>query len=119
MAIKKSLVAMTVALASISVPPLASAYSSECGNNLVCLFDDANFGRLLGSRAPGIGLMNVSHYANDKTSSWINNTWTDAAWYKDANGQGVCSTMTRKPLENYVGFWSNDRLSSWRTDHGC
>lgn len=63
--------------------------------------------------------MNFSSRANDKTSSWINNTGGEAAWYQHANGSGKCHTMTRFSNNNYVGWWDNDTLTSWRTNHGC
>ena len=119
MKIKNLAIGCTLAASSILAVPTAQAADWECGGNLVCIFDHANYGGFLGSRGSGIGLMNVSRNANDKTSSWINNTWSNAAWYHDANGQGKCHTMTQQSRNNYVGFWNNDRLSSWRTNRGC
>ena len=117
----KELATASVAIAALSgiAVPAASASAGECGGGLVCIFNEANFGGFLGSRGPGIGIMNVSRNANDKMSSWINNTGGHAAWYQHANGGGKCHTMTPFSNNNYVGWWSNDTLTSWRTNRGC
>lgn len=104
--------------ATVSVSPEAAAQSSSC-RGLVCLYDHNGYRGFLGSRNAGIGLMNISRQSNDRMSSWINNTRSNAAWYSKANGEGTCHTMRAMSRNDYVGWRWNDTASSWRTNRGC
>lgn len=97
----------------------ATAALSECPSGTVCLFKDSNFSGLLGYRSGGNGLVNISYANNDEMSSWANKSNWDAAWYSDANGGGSCYDMDSQSTNSYVGYWFNDRASSWRTNTGC
>ena len=75
-----------VAWGALSGPAMADA--SQCPASRVCLFSDSNYVGLLGYRQAGLALTNISSSANDKLTSWINKTSTNARWYVDANGGG-------------------------------
>ncbi len=98
---------------------VAEAGSNLCASNRVCVYVDANFSGLMGTRSPGGALVNVSSLNNDKMSSWENKTGTNAAFYYGVNGTGTCVTMKAGYEHHYVGAGANDQMSSWRTDRGC
>lgn len=99
----------------------ASVGASEplCLKNRVCIFDGTDYAGLLGSRRPGLGLMNVSSTANDKMDSWKNQTGRNAAWYHDVDGDDRCVNMKRRSRDPNINFYDSDELSSWRTNRGC
>lgn len=117
---KKALmvVGVAVGLGLGGVMPAQAAFS-DCPDRAVCLWNNANYGSFLGWRQPGLGLLNVSSGANDRTTSWANRSYTRAAWYSDANGRGFCRDMTPRASNPNVGSFDNDKLSSWRTNGGC
>ena len=105
--------------AIVAVVGTASAGSNLCNANRVCIYDHVDWVALLGQRAPGNGLVNVSAGANDRTSSWENKTGTNGRWYQHSNGGGFCRSMLAGRENRYVGDSVNDQLSSWATNRGC
>ena len=105
--------------AAVAVPGTAFAGSNLCGPNLVCIYDNANFGAMLGSLGPGYARRDISAGNNDKLSSWENKTGTNAAWYEHGGGGGQCHNMLAYRESSYVGFWDNDEASSWQTNGSC
>lgn len=119
---KKTLIiaAMTMPLlVAFSASRGVEAGSSLCPTNTVCIYMDNNWVGLLGYRAPGQGLANVSSGANDKTSSWENKTATNARWYEHTNGGGFCSNFIAGGSDNDESDTYNDKLSSWATNGAC
>lgn len=97
----------------------ASAALFECPSNKMCLFKDSNFNGLLGYRSGGQNTTNISYNNNDEMSSWSNKSGYLGAWYEDADGRGNCYAMNSYTNNSYVGYWFNDKASSWRTNGGC
>lgn len=106
------------ALGAGAVP--ANAVLSDCTSARMCMFNNANYGEMLGWRYDGGGVKSISWVNNDLMSSWSNKSSSyNGAWYKDSNGQGACFTMARNTNNWYVGNNYNDMASSWRTGQGC
>ena len=114
-----AMAAIVIAPLSAVAAPSAVAGGDACNSGQVCLYEHKDFGAMLGWRAPNVKLMNVSGNANDKMSSWKNRTSVNARWYQNANGGGFCRTMESWHEKAYVGYWDNDKLTSWATDGGC
>lgn len=117
---KKLFVGVLVASALGAGAVPATAALKDCPSTKVCLFKDSNYVGLLGYRSGGQSTMNISYVNNDEMSSWSNkNSVYTAAWFSDAGGKGGCYQMNPTTNNHYVGYWYNDRASSWRTDRGC
>ena len=106
-----------VAWGALSGPAMADA--SQCPASRVCLFSDSNYVGLLGYRQAGLALTNISSSANDKLTSWINKTSTNARWYVDANGGGGCNNMMSNDEDAALSFWDDNEASSWATNGKC
>lgn len=104
---------------AIGAPQVAFAGSNLCDASRNCIYIDINWVGLLGQRAAGGGLVNVSSSANDKMSSWENKTGTNSRWYVDANGGSTCYTMSAFRESSWVGSTANDKLTSWATNGAC
>ena len=110
----------TMMIGGLGAATAAQAASPTlCPASKVCLFQNVDYGALLGYRAGGGGLLNVSTASNDKTSSWSNKSKSTSAWYFDANGKGTCRTMPAGQNNSWVGTQDNDNLTSWKTNGGC
>jgi len=110
-------IAVAIAIGTSTTP--AHAGSELCPSSRVCIYVDENFIGLLGYRSAGGGLVNLSSGAINKMSSWENLTSTDASWYTEFSGVGDCRTMGAGLEKALVVTGYNDRMKSWRTDHGC
>lgn len=122
MSISKRLFAGAVALSLLgggASAAVAASSPSLCSSDRVCLFADANWDKLMGSRAGGGGLVNISAANNDDLSSWSNKTGYHGGWYTNSNGGGWCYTMHPRTNNSYVGIAFNDIASSWRTNRAC
>lgn len=121
MGVKKVLVGAGTAALLFSglLIPTAYAGSSLCPAKQVCLYQDNNYSSLLGYRAAGYALMNVTAASNDKMSSWENKSASDARWYHDANGGGKCVNMLSGKSDNDINFLDDNTLSSWATNGHC
>lgn len=98
----------------------ASAGSSLCPSNRVCTYVNHEWVGLLGYRAAGGALVNVSSGANDQMSSWENKTATNARWYFNANGGGACRNMLANRELNISWYGGdNDQMTSWATNGAC
>ena len=107
----------TVASAVVATPAMAG--SNLCPASRVCIYTDSGFSGLLGTRSAGGGNSNLSASADNKMDSWENKTTTNAAWYDDPNGGGTCNTMLANRENSYVGFFSRNGMSSWKTNGAC
>jgi len=119
MRIKK--IAIITILAPTGLVAIVGAQASldQCNSNRVCMWGNNDFKWLIGERAPGGGLVNLSGDRNDEMDSWANRTVIDAAGYATSNGRGDCQTFGRISNNNNVSYWSSDEVSSWRTNRGC
>ena len=97
----------------------AEAGSSLCPANMVCTYVDKNFSGLMGYRAGGGGLLNVTSLNDNKMSSWENRSSSNAAWYYGLNGTGKCLNMLAGYEFHYVQDVDNDQMSSWKTNGKC
>ena len=109
------LAAALAGAALVTVPTASTAGSSLCAGARVCIYDDANWVALLGSRAAGGGNANVSTANNDRMTSWENKTKTNARWHID----GTCRNMAKSSELYYVTSTYNDKLTSWATNGAC
>ncbi|MEV8095849.1 peptidase inhibitor family I36 protein [Streptomyces sp. TLI_235] len=92
----------------------ASAVSTSCDVGNVCLYDDSYFNGGIWYRSAYPGTYNLTGF-NDRTSSWINNSWSyDARWFWGANATGGSECMSIVSSNGYVGWYNNDEASSVR-----
>jgi hypothetical protein len=120
MSTKKIAIAGTVlAVGAVFAPISAQAYSSGCAADHACIYDNADYVGLLSQRVGNRGVADVTVGQNDRMSSWANKTTYNGAWYWDAGGQGWCEPMASRTEKNYVGWFPNDTLSSWKTNGLC
>ncbi|GAA1092305.1 MULTISPECIES: peptidase inhibitor family I36 protein [Kitasatospora] len=92
----------------------AAAVSTTCYVGNVCLYDDSYFNGGTWYRSASPGTYNLTGF-NDRTSSWINNSWTnDAKWFWGANATGGSECMNPNSSNGYVGWYNNDEASSVR-----
>lgn len=123
---KKRLIAMGASAliaggALVALPTAAQAGSPyHCTIfGQVCIYDNINYGTLLGWRWIGFGAENVSTVNNDRMSSWENYSNGTGRWYWDADQRGPCRTMWRRSENPWVRDYDNDKLTSWAGDGGC
>ena len=119
MRIKKLAIIAILALTGLVAVVAAHASLDQCNSNRVCMWGNNDFKWLIGERAPGWGLVNLSGDRNDEMDSWANRTTINAAAYATSNGDGDCQTFAKVSNNHNVAFWSSDEVSSWRTNHGC
>jgi hypothetical protein len=116
----KGLAAVAVVLLSgVGVAVNAQAAFSECNANRSCMWGNNDFVFLIGERAPGGGLVNLTGDRNNQMDSWGNRTTVNSAGYDGAGGAGACQTFAAGSRDNNVAPWNSDEISSWRTDRGC
>jgi hypothetical protein len=97
----------------------AQAGSTLCPAKMNCIYQDLNYGGLLGYRGTNVPTFNLSAPSNDKMTSWENKMGNNAAWYEDAGGSGLCHTMPKNSFNPNVPSNQNDKMSSWKTTGGC
>ena len=112
-------VTASIVLTVIGVSGGAQAAFSDCDANRSCMWGNNDFVFLIGERAPGGGLVNLTGDANNQMDSWGNRTTVNSAGYGGANGTGDCQTFTAGSRDNNVAPWNSDEVSSWRTNRGC
>lgn len=62
---------------------------------------------------------NVSLKNNDTLTSFRNNTPYSAAFWHDANRGGRCFTAAPGDYNAKLGFWDNEKISSFQLGRGC
>jgi hypothetical protein len=116
--VKKAIVGAFV-LVGISFAGPAQASFSQCDANRVCLWGNNDYNWIIGERAPGGGMSNLTGDANNEMDSWANRTTRNAAGYGASNGSGDCQTFQAGERDNNVANWNSDEVSSWKTNGGC
>lgn len=84
------------------------------------LYGDADYKSWLGTFSSTMGSpRNMSPSANDRLSSFKNETGHYAAFYRDAGGRGRC--FTGKPNTNvpWFAFWDDNHVSSFQLGRSC
>ncbi len=122
MKLKSKVAALAVAGvigAGVLLASPAQAGSTLCPASMNCIYQDLNFGGLLGYRGTNVPTFNLSAPSNDKMTSWENKMGNAAAWYEDAGGAGLCHTMAKFTEVANVPSNQNDKMSSWKTTGGC
>jgi hypothetical protein len=102
-----------------AVPIAANAGSNLCPSARACIYVDPQWIGLLGYRSGGLGIINVTGGADNKTSSWENKTTSHAAWYTLSNGSGSCYNMRSGAELSSIPWPNYDKLSSWKTNGLC
>lgn len=106
----------------LGAPALAApaAPAATCSGNLTCTFTDAGYKTFLGSRAPGVGLQDISAGNRNKLSSWINYTDTGARFYYNTGGGGTCVSMgANNRASASASNPDNDQAESWAFTRAC
>ncbi len=84
-----------------------------------CIWGNNDYAWIIGERAPGGGLVNLSGEVNNQMDSWGNRTTVNSAGYDGANGGASCQTFSAGSRDNNVSFENSDEISSWKTNGGC
>jgi hypothetical protein len=116
---KTAIAAAIISLMGFGIATPVQAAFSECDANRSCMWGNNDFVFLIGERAPGGGLVNLTGDRNDQMDSWGNRTTTNSAGFGNANGGGDCQTFTAGQRDNDVAFFNSDEVSSWKTNGGC
>ena len=122
---RKTRIALTVVGAGLlslaALAPTAQAGSPLCpGYTNACVYLDAGFNGLFGTKQAGSGLTNISTTNNDRMSSWENKSRTLGAWYANRDGGGACRTMYAVSEASYSWLDGiNDTMSSWKMNGSC
>ncbi|WP_169795380.1 hypothetical protein [Kribbia dieselivorans] len=116
-----AIAALSVSLVSTSAVAGNSLCTRSATNGYrACVYVDANWVGMFKYKWEGSGLTNVSNGDNDVMTSWENPSRTrNGAWYEDASGGGACHNMLAQRESSYVGWLSNDTMSSWRMNDAC
>lgn len=94
-------------------PPAASAGKPDC-NGRLCAYGEINWVGLLSPASATRGVIfNFSGLANDKTSSWSNETAVDGEYYSGANRGGSRFCANYRTANGWVGSGANDIFSSF------
>lgn len=84
------------------------------------LYADANYKGWLGAFTSAMSSPhNMSTNANDALTSFRNITPYSAAFYHDKNGGGRCFTARPGDQNAGLGFWDNDKISSFQLGRSC
>lgn len=106
----------------LGAPALAApaAPAATCSGNLTCTYVNAGYSTFLGSRAPGVGLQDISAGNRNKLSSWINYTDTGARFYYNTGGGGTCVSMgANNRASASASNPDNDQAESWAFTRAC
>jgi hypothetical protein len=114
-----TIVAGAVIFAALGFAAPASASFAECDANRACMWGNNDFQWLIGERAAGGGLVNLTGDHNNQMDSWGNRTTRNAAGYGSTNGSGDCQTFSAGSRDNNVASWNSDEITSWKTNGGC
>ena len=109
---------------ALAIPALAApaVHNPLCPSNETCAYVNYNYNGLLGYRAPGTGLANISTANRNQLSSWENLTGTNARFYYNINGGGHCVNMYEHDSATVHpgdGNPDNDQAESWAFNGGC
>ncbi len=84
------------------------------------LYADSDYKTWLGSFSNKMSKpRNMSSGANDRLSSFKNETGYYVAFYHDANGGGRCFTGDPKSKAAWFGFWDDNKVSSFQLGRSC
>ncbi|WP_405058474.1 peptidase inhibitor family I36 protein [Kribbella sp. NBC_01505] len=113
--------ASLIALTGLTMASHATASLDECDNNNMCMWDNNNFGRLIGERGHGSStITNLGPSGDNKMDSWANRSAVyGGCMYTNANGGGDKQTMNATSSDDNVSPLNSDEVSSWRTRYGC
>ncbi|MCT1460039.1 hypothetical protein M3G03_10915 [Aestuariimicrobium sp. p3-SID1156] len=91
--------------------------ASDCADKLACVYANPNFITKYEHKGGGAGLTNAT--ADNVMSSFANKTYYNGAWYMGFDGRSSCYNMFKRSTTHELSSWQNDKMSSWRMDHGC
>ncbi len=84
------------------------------------LYADANYRGWLGSFSQAMTTHhNMSTNANDALTSFRNYTPYSAAFWHDSNRAGRCFSAAPGDVNSGLGFWDNDKVSSFQLGRAC
>lgn len=84
------------------------------------IYADANYRGWLGSFSQAMTTHhNMSTNANDALTSFRNYTPYSAAFWHDSNRAGRCFSAAPGDVNSGLGFWDNDKVSSFQLGRAC
>lgn len=106
------------AIPALAAP--ASIQAESCGSNRTCMYSEGGYINNIGERPPNAVIDLFSANANDRLTSWINTSYTNARFRYDAYDRGTCVNMkARSRASASATNPDNDKASSANFARGC